>query len=145
MSASGKSDYHCKIKETLFTQEFKPTLNYQSNPWQVVTLLICPRYFKSHPDLSLFLLYLNSFSKSMGYFLLQHTKSQVGLFELHCFTMFITALCVIFLYATLMAEEQESVWQCAQISTHETLRKNGDNKYFMTFISLPKSRTKIFT
>ena len=96
---------------------------------------------------------------------------------MHCFTMFITALCVIFLYATLMAEEQESVWpvhhrvsredsgipesaeatlssaikvpiafsQCVQISTHETLRKKGDNTYFMILISLPKFRTKLFS
>ena len=26
--AKGKGDYHCNMRETLFTQEFKPTLNY---------------------------------------------------------------------------------------------------------------------
>ena len=55
MSASGRSDYHCKIKEVLFTQEFNPTINLTSDS-------LC--YFKSHPDLSLFVLYLNSFSKN---------------------------------------------------------------------------------
>jgi len=29
--------------------------------------------------------------------MLQHTKRQVKLFEMHCFKMFITALCIIFL------------------------------------------------
>ena len=29
--------------------------------------------------------------------MLQHTKREVKLFEMHCFTMLITALCVIFL------------------------------------------------
>ena len=29
--------------------------------------------------------------------MLQHTKRQGELFEMHCFTMFITVLCVIFL------------------------------------------------
>ena len=35
--------------------------------------------------------------------------------------------------------------QCIQISTNETLRKKGDNRYFMIFISLPKLRTKLFS
>ena len=40
----------------------------------------------------------HTFSKECRMFrMLQHTKRQVELFEMHCFTMFITALCVIFL------------------------------------------------
>ena len=42
----------------------------------------------------------SSFSKRNGYFwkcVLQHTKCQVELFEMHYLTMFITPLCVIFL------------------------------------------------
>ena len=35
--------------------------------------------------------------------------------------------------------------RCTQISTHETLRKKGDNTYFMMFISLPKFRRKLFS
>ena len=46
--------------------------------------LMCHYHLKSHPDLSRFLLHLNSFSKNDGYFW-------------KCFTMFITALCIIFL------------------------------------------------
>ena len=44
--------------------------------------------------------------------MLQNTKRQVKLFEMHCFTMFITALSVIlcyFSFETSMAEEQESL------------------------------------
>ena len=45
--------------------------------------------------------------------MLQNTKSKVKLFEMNCFAMFITALCVIFpsyfSYETSMAEEQESL------------------------------------
>ena len=57
----------------------------------VVTLLICHRYFNSHPHLSLFLV-VQKITDSF-----ENTKHQVKLFEMHCFTMFITALCVIFL------------------------------------------------
>ena len=66
--------------------------NY-SNQWQVVTLLICHCYFKSRADLSLLLLYLNSLSKNNRYFwkcMLQHTKGQVRLLKMHCFTLFFT-------------------------------------------------------
>jgi len=45
-----------------------PNPKYSSNQWQVVTLLIYHCYFKSRLDLSLFLLYLNSFSKNDGCF-----------------------------------------------------------------------------
>ena len=41
--------------------------------------------------------------------MLQHAKRQVELFEMHCFTMLITALRY-FSYEILMAEEQESFY-----------------------------------
>ena len=56
--------------------------------------LICHCYIKLHPDLSLFLLHLNSFSKNNGYFwkrMLQQTKRLLKLFPGAIF-----ALCVIF-------------------------------------------------
>ena len=35
--------------------------------------------------------------------------------------------------------------QCVQITTHEAVRKKGDNTYFMIFISVPKFCTKLFS
>ena len=87
--AYGKTDYQSKKKEILFIQELNPILN--TNPTSnKLSLYLCHYYFKSHSDLSLFLLYLNSFSKNNGYFwkcMLQHTKRQVELYEMHCFTI----------------------------------------------------------
>lgn len=41
--------------------------------------------------------------------MLQRTKRQVKLFEMHCFTMFMTALCVIFLIYCYFMYEQNSL------------------------------------
>jgi len=38
---SGRSDKHCKIKETLLVGEFKPTLNASSEKLYSLLLLIC--------------------------------------------------------------------------------------------------------
>ena len=49
--------------------------------------------------LFLLYMYLNGFSENNRYFwkcMLQHTKCQVKLYEVHRFLMFITAMCVIF-------------------------------------------------
>ena len=43
--ASGKTDFHCKIKETLFIQELKPSLNVNiSSEKLLLFLAITPHY-----------------------------------------------------------------------------------------------------
>ena len=46
--ASGKTDVHCKIKETLFIQELKPSLNVNiSSEKLLLVLTITPHYVKT--------------------------------------------------------------------------------------------------
>ena len=89
-TASGKTDYHCKMKQTLFIQELNPTLytNLTSDklsPYQYITLtLVKPRS-----------LAISKSNRRLWKCMLQHTKLQVKLFEMQCFTKFISSLCVI--------------------------------------------------
>ena len=40
--ASGKTDYHCKVKETLFIQELKPALALNANVSSEKLFSLCP-------------------------------------------------------------------------------------------------------
>ena len=50
--------------------------------------------------------------------MLQHTKRQVKLFEMHFFTMFITALCVIFLMKLRWPESKSLYEKCVDLLRH---------------------------
>lgn len=69
-------------KRSLFMQELNPALNTNLTNLSSCHFLICHCYVRSMPDLSLFLLYLNCFSKDEGCFwkcVLQEMKCHVKL------------------------------------------------------------------
>ena len=55
--------------------------------------------------------------------MLQHTKRQVKLFDMHCSTMFITALCVIFLMKC------SRIFSKAGNSNHDTVTPPHDTEH----------------
>ena len=88
---SRKSD---KVKEAMFIQELNPTLTAYLTGNKLS--LYCHCYFKSHQISRYFYCIYNEivFQKRNGYVCkctLEHTKRQVELFDVHCFTMIITA------------------------------------------------------
>ena len=91
--ASGKTDYHCKIKQSCFIQELNPTLNTnltidKLSLYQYITLTLVTAGS----------LAISKNNKHPWKCMLQHTKLQVTLFEMQWFTKFISALCVILSY-----------------------------------------------
>ena len=64
--------------------------------------------------------------------MLQHTKRQVKLFAMHCFTMFITALCVIFLMKLQWPKNKSFFHRLTSNSSSGTQKPSNANKNVWT-------------